>query len=91
MSKHAPDRMTGGKLTWVRWIDSTSHSGWRDSEEIVKTVKAEADMECESVGWVIHESKKSVSMAQNRSALKMMSDVIRIPKCAILERCDIEG
>lgn len=90
MSKQEPNRMPGGKLTWVKWIDSTSHTGWRDTEEIVKTVTDEGGMMCESVGWVVRETRKSLSIVQNRSALSMMSETMRIPKCAIVERCDIE-
>jgi hypothetical protein len=71
-------------ILWIKWTDSWSDSGWVSSE------RCKADIiYCESVGFLVDETKDAVVLAENRAAsdgMKPYGDLIHIPKVAIIKR-----
>lgn len=65
----------------VEWIDSCKSNGWGSLKYHVGELTFSR---CWSVGYVIQEDKKSISLAQSLSEdTKNIADVISIPKVAI--------
>ena len=79
-------KMPGTKLLWILWADSVGWGHWQDAEKFVKEEVPKDDMRCESVGWVVHEDKESISLAPHRSANNNIDGTLRIPKCSILKK-----
>jgi len=69
------------KLVVVDWIDSCSGNRW----ESIESAKEEPlGLDCRSVGWLIHQTKRTVVIAPNRtSALTSVLSAINIPRVAI--------
>jgi len=69
----------------IIWLDSHSPKGgvWIDRDEVQHGV-----LKIISVGYVIHESKKSVTIASSLTGKgsNQVSGVMTIPKCSITER-----
>lgn len=76
-------------LEAIEWIDSHSPSGgWHPWDEIDLRV-----LTLYSVGWVMHETKKVVTVVAHRSFDSPPSNVegvITIPKAAIVSRVKLE-
>lgn len=70
------------KPVHVRWIDSGGHRGWNDPADL--NLKP---MECESLGWLVHEGKDAVTVALNRvadgSSCAPFGELMTIPRVAI--------
>ncbi len=77
--------MPDDRLVWIKWVDSSSWAGWRDREKFIKEELLKDDLVCESVGWVIHEDRETVTIVKDRASCGSISDVMRIPRKAILE------
>lgn len=64
------------KLVYVEWFDAESTDEW--------TFKAEVDHKIavvKSIGWLIHDSKKSITLAQNYdSSNDAYSMLMKIPR-----------
>lgn len=74
-------------LELVRWIDSIRHpDGWQSLEHYKR--ESERSLECETVGFVIHEREDSVMLAQSRMIGEggAVTEVVQIPLGAIRER-----
>ena len=75
------------KIIYVEWVDSNQFAGWQEVEEL-KTQRA---MHCFSVGWVVAESKDSITLATNiteenhPTAIYQCNGVMTIPKKAIVK------
>ena len=71
------------KLTHIKWIDSCSpsDSNWHKVEELHLE-----PLTCESVGWVLKEDKKSISLAPHMTEGQGLYGVLTIPTVAILKR-----
>lgn len=75
----------------VRWIDSIRYAdGWQSLDHYVR--ESERSLECETVGFVIHEREDSIMVAQSRmtDADGAVTEVIRIPTIAILHRYGLQ-
>src|SRR3989304_664945 len=71
----------------IRWLDSIRHTdGWESIEHYER--EAKKTMEGETLGFVIYECDDSVMLAQSRMLGEggTVTEVIQIPKVAILER-----
>lgn len=77
------------KLELIRWIDSTRHmSGWQSVDYYVR--ESEGSMECETVGFIVHERDDSIMVAQSRMIEgQHVTEVIQIPVIAIQQRQDL--
>jgi len=49
------------KLTYIKWVDSFGHSGWKYLPEY----KPPETLICQSVGWIIRENDSEISIAGN--------------------------
>ena len=49
-------------LVRIDWIDSTSLSGWINSHSASRVPLTRADMECHTVGYVVHLTKLHVTV-----------------------------
>lgn len=78
--------MPGTKLLWILWLDTSGWSQWQGAERFVEVEIPKDDLRCESVGWIIHEDKESISIAPHRSGNGSIDGVFRIPKCSILKK-----
>jgi hypothetical protein len=81
------------ELQLIRWIDSVRHDdGWQSVEHYKR--ESERLMECETVGFVIHERADGINedgfvmVAQSRMVGEegSVTEVIQIPLLAIRER-----
>jgi hypothetical protein len=76
----------------IRWLDSTSHGGWVELPDD----SALDDIEHVSVGMRIRETSRVVVIANSVTAYKTpgaiqkFNDIMAIPKCAILERVEVD-
>ena len=71
------------KVLYVEWLDSNSRRGgvWHDIDS------KPCEMTCKTVGFVIHEDKKSITVASHLSEpTDSMAGDITIPKRAITKR-----
>jgi hypothetical protein len=77
--------MSQGRITrvYVRWVDSCSPS---DSSWHTKDNLSLSPLTCETLGWLVNEDRKSVSVASCVMENGALYGVITIPKCSILKR-----
>ena len=70
------------KMLYLEWEDSMSFSGkvWKDID-----IVEDADLMCESCGFVIGEDKTSITLAGSTYGGSMAGDMT-IPKSAIRKR-----
>lgn len=75
------------KILLVRWIDSHTTHGWHHKEEYdARPAK------CESIGYLLSETKDSLTLAQSRSRESggiPWADFITIPKVSIKKRTEL--
>lgn len=67
-------------LLLVEWVDSLGGGGWVGPE----TFKAEVS-QCVSIGMLVHQDKKSITVAGTFSERGGWCDPITIPKCSIIK------
>jgi hypothetical protein len=66
----------------VTWHDSAGpEEYWGQLDELLHDPST-----IESVGWLIHENKKAITIASSISNSGCAGGVVTIPKCAIVER-----
>lgn len=70
------------RLLLVTWRDHVSFSGWKTVEAYVEEILADSLL-CQSVGWVIHEDERTLSLAQNWENGGKISEVMTILKSEI--------
>jgi hypothetical protein len=72
------------KLVMVEWVDSCSYGGiWKDPSELDGGAKT-----CFTVGWVIHENAKSLTLASSAGlnatdGFDQVAGDMTIPRAAI--------
>ena len=67
-----------GSIIRVIWIDSCSSSGWCKGNNFGDTTM------CESVGWLVQDDRKSITVAGHRSeSTDEWNGAITIPRVAI--------
>lgn len=68
---------------WVKWVDSSSRSGWHEADATVQL------MTVESIGWRIAEDEKTVTIALSGvfdgSSTHSWGHLLSIPQCAIVD------
>ena len=72
------------KIIYVKWLDSSTQTGWLRKDEIMKN-----PLKCETVGFLVKENKKSLLLSLNRTQdenYKPFGDVICLPKKSIVVR-----
>ncbi len=71
----------------ILWIDSMTHSGWRDYEEALEKKVAS----CRSVGYIISKTDDTVTIAQNIAEIEeQVSEITCIPVVAIQVIVELE-
>ena len=74
------------KLLYIRWIDSTIHTGWKWAPDF----EPPDSLVIESIGWVVHEDERSVSIAGHRGEdFNNVQGLMTIPRCAILSQINL--
>ena len=71
------------KALYVEWMDSNSLGGptvWHPKDS------KPGDLMCQTVGFVMHEDKKTITLAAHLSDTDSMSGDITIPQRAITKR-----
>jgi hypothetical protein len=83
----APARLESSDLphvpVWVKWVDSSSRHGWHDAKSVV------ALMTAESLGWLIAEDDKTVTIALSGvfdgSSSHPWGHLLTIPLCSVID------
>lgn len=76
-------------LIWVKWVDSHTFDGWKDVQDTISEALG-AKLMCESCGWLLKETDDRILLVCHRdSECEKVGSIWVIPKCAILERCEI--
>lgn len=79
-----------GKALYVEWIDSCCTNGWLQQHDIEA---AGAVMTCQSLGFLVKETKDAIVLALNRSTsentARPYGELVTIPKVAILKRTQV--
>ena len=65
----------------ITWLDSKGITGWEHIEDIEPMPPAE----CKSIGFLVDETKKYITIAQTISDSQLMGRTT-IPKCSIISR-----
>jgi hypothetical protein len=77
------------RIKLINWVDSShaDHVGWCSRATGVKFAKAE-NLACQSVGFVIHENKRSVTLCESICS-SQQAEMIKIPRVSIVWMLDI--
>lgn len=82
-----------GTVVYVRWVDSTSRSGWQRLEGF-----REDALLCATIGFLVREDDETISIAHSLAfhdgegqIPDGANNIITIPKCAILGRWEVTG
>lgn len=67
------------KLVYVIWIDPHSTDPWTDMKEVDGSIE-----ECETIGWVVQEGKKHISVAGSLGFNDDCCCIMNIPKRCIV-------
>lgn len=74
------------KILQIDWIDSASEHGWLSTSEVENRPTV---AHCQTVGYLVKETKDVVSIAQNRDmdgTHYPFGEIITIPKVAIKKK-----
>ena len=76
--------MKHGELVKITWVDASNIGEWVEAEEIHRKLdKDDADI-FYTVGFLVRETKKNISVAQtvcyNNKKLELVSEIMTIPK-----------
>ena len=68
-----------GSIVVVDWLDANSYgAGWKHKEELDGQL-----LKCSTVGWLMRDDKKTISMAATASEDEFVTDACVIPKSFI--------
>lgn len=85
-------------IVWVKWLDSCGNHAhqWERLSDLKKDLKDFGGdyLEHESVGFLISETNRSIVLAGSKKLNftdedDLVSDVMEIPSCAIIDRREI--
>jgi hypothetical protein len=79
--------MNDRRIVYLRWIDSTSRTGWTWHEE--HKPFTEDDLICETVGWLYDETETLYEIAQSVNPAQY-DHVIAIPKVNVRLMYDLQ-
>ena len=83
--------MTEKTVAWIEWVDSAQCSGWETMESLFSTLKEAECKTCLTIGFVLHESDKSITVSSTISDLPdQSSSALTIPKCSITKMYEVE-
>lgn len=68
------------KVILVEWEDTSSYGEWSDVNKKFPTLK------CRSVGLLLREDKKNLTIFQTQSTINQVTEVLVIPKAVIKKR-----
>lgn len=68
----------------IIWLDSVGTNIWATMDEL-----ADVGLECRTIGFVVAEDKKTVTVASSLNMCSQCGSPIRIPKFAIKSREEI--
>ena len=68
------------KAVCVDWIDAASRRGWIDGDEDFGT------LQCRALGFLVKESKTTLTVSASMSECNAFSDPLTIPKSCIVRR-----
>lgn len=69
-----------GKIVVIKWIDSVRAFDWTLLDDV-----DEKSLDCISVGFIINENEKVVTIAQNYGIKpEQVCNLITIPRCSII-------
>lgn len=76
------------KMVLVDWVDSHSDGGWKPLSEIKKDALLKDRLNCQSVGYLILETKDFVLLAMSLTIPmpkeeQNFTETMQIPKCSI--------
>ena len=76
----------------ITWVDHAAppKNTWYALETIKEEIEKDEVFEVKSVGWLVGESKHTVTLALNWSANDQLSNIMQIDKRLITDRIDIE-
>jgi hypothetical protein len=72
------------KLVYVKWEDPFSHDPWTNIPELVKMLSEPCI--CETIGYIVHETRKYIIIANTHNSERQVCGSIRIPKGCIKEK-----
>jgi len=72
------------KVVIVRWIDMNRFHGWQYLDALKKDVAAMKGKECVSVGFLVHQDKHSISLAESLCWTEQVGCTLWIPRSGIL-------
>lgn len=74
------------KIVVIDWVDSVRASDWVLMEDV-----NEKSLDCVSIGFLIKETNKHVTIAQNYGTNpEQVCNLMTIPKCSIVQLREIE-
>lgn len=69
-----------GRIVVIKWIDSVRASDWTLLDDV-----DEQSLDCISVGFVINETNKVITIAQNYGIKpEQVCNLMTIPRCSII-------
>ena len=74
------------RIERIDWLDSCSHDGWHSAGDI-----AYEPVKCVTVGYLVHETDTSVTLAQSVHDGDQRAGVMTIPKAVIQTRMHLKG
>ena len=80
-SAKAPAWPTTGRVDEVEWLDHCSENGWARPDRYDHTLSR-----CRSVGYVVKETKDTVTLLQNQASPNSVADTTTIAKKLIVRR-----
>lgn len=79
------------KIIYIKWLDSWTRGGWHDQEKYEEKESRRAHP-CESVGFLLSENEKVISIAGSISDVNTTcGEVITIPKVNIVGKLQLLG
>ena len=75
-------RMTK-QLAYVEWVDSAAIQGWQHESEVSREDYEPSVIK--SVGFIVSESKKHITITTSISDTDCCMDPLTIPKCAVVK------
>jgi len=72
------------KIVLARWTDPFTTHGWHTSESLVQDLAEVAHRECVSVGFLVHQTKHAIGLAESLSPTGQIGCTTWIPRKALL-------
>ncbi len=70
----------------VDWIDSCTEHGWQRASK-----NSGGLIRCTSVGYIVRKNKREITLAQSKSSMGNVGELISIPMTCVKEIKTLEG